>query len=425
MLNSGIKICYFIDISFGGEKMKKLILLLIFLQISISAEFVVGGYVPTYRWAVLDKLDYKYITHLFASFANPDSTGKIFIGADIDDFVRKCHENDVKAMVSIGGGGDYSWGDDYKIYEKFIDDTARTWFVSQWMNYVRLHDLDGIDVDLEGYALKLANYNVFVQELADSLHGAGLEVTAASGIDDATYISDATAQKYDFIMTMSYGGIGSWNWNKPQHPSTFDKFSDDIQYWINRGLDQSKVVGGVPFYGVEFPFTSQTSYGSFHHTFSTLYTESEYREQDPFNHDTIFSAEDHPIYLNSFRTLKEKIAYADSAAGGFMIWEIGQDSYSSGPRMTDSLWAFMDDNNIGDPKVAVYDIGGIGVAPSSISYDMFAKGNRLKVYDVSGRLIFNSSQAKKSDLNKLSSGIYLLRAIKKSGKVIERKHFVK
>ena len=197
--------------------MKKLFTpLLLFFCFSISAQSIkVIGYLPTYHWDKLGILDYQHLTHVCASFVNPDEEGNLSFEKDLNEFVSVVKSHSTIPLISIGGGGDYSWGDKYKIYEKLIaTPTSRTKFIQKLMNYVRKYDLAGIDNDMEGMALELKNYNVFARELADSLHAEGMLFTAALGVGGqwgVDLLEDSTMHKYDFIMTMSYGGVGNWN----------------------------------------------------------------------------------------------------------------------------------------------------------------------------------------------------------------------
>ena len=90
---------------------------LIMLTQLLSAQIKVVGYLPSYRWELLNQLDYTHMTHLCAAFANPDEEGNMMFDQDLEQFVKVCHKNGTIALISICGGGDYSWGEKYKIYE--------------------------------------------------------------------------------------------------------------------------------------------------------------------------------------------------------------------------------------------------------------------------------------------------------------------
>lgn len=329
--------------------MKNLLATILLLSSVITnAQIKVVGYLPTYRWDKLALLDYKHLTHVCAAFANPDDNGNLSFGKDLGEFVATVHSKGASAIISIGGGGDYSWGDKYKVYEKLFETPeSRTDFITKIMAYVRVNKLDGVDNDLEGKALELANYNVFSQELADSLHASGLEFSAALGVGGqwgVDLLSMETMEKYDFIMTMSYGGVGSWNWSQKPDDGTYDEMVKDINHITGKGYDKTRTLGGIPFYTVEFPAKEQSSYWQYNA--SSCDTYSKYAKQDPWNQDTLTSSEGNPIYLNSLATYYKKLDVAIENNSGFMIWEVGQDCFDGGKSIMGYLGKYLDEKNV-------------------------------------------------------------------------------
>ena len=269
------------------------------------------------------------MTHLCAAFANPDEDGNMMFEKDLEQFTKVCHKNGTVALISICGGGDYSWGEKYKIYENLLASPAsRTSFIHKIMDFVRASGVDGLDNDMEGKALELPNYNIFSQELADSLHAQKLLYTAALGVNGqwgAGNLSDLTLSKMDFVMTMSYGGVGHWNWKQKPNEASLEKFNTDLQYFLDRKMDPSKIVGGVPFYYTEFPTSAQQNYGAFNKTNCELYGDINYLSKIKKGEDTLYTSTGHVIYINTPKMYEQKIDIARKINGGIMIWEVGQD----------------------------------------------------------------------------------------------------
>jgi len=309
--------------------MKKIFIILLFLPQMTFAQIKVVGYLPSYRWEKLEQLDFKHLSHICAAFANPDENGNLTFEHNLKAFAETCHQNNTKALISICGGGDYSWGEKYKVYEKLIETPeSRTKFVSEIIKFVLKNNLDGLDNDMEGKALELANYNIFSQELADSLHARGLEFTAALGVGGqwgVDLLTKETIQKYDLIMTMSYGGVGSWNWNQKPDDATYYKYQNDVNYLIKLGLAKEKAIGGIPFYYTEFPSTQQTDYNKFNVAICDLYKSQS--SLNPMQQDTINLKNGNVIYLNSIATYLKKADFAIQNNSGLMIWELGQDCF--------------------------------------------------------------------------------------------------
>lgn len=323
-------------------------LLLSIVLFGSHAQIKVVGYLPTYRWEKLEQLDFDHLSHVCAAFANPDESGNLIFEKNLKKFAKVLHENNTKAIVSICGGGHYSWGEKYKVYEKLLETPkSRTDFIEKVVKFVKKNDLDGLDNDMEGKALVLKNYNVLSQELADSLHANDLEYSAALyvggtwGVDNLT---PETMQKHDYIMTMSYGGVGNWNWRQKPDDSNYAKYQKDVNHLITKGYDQTKTIGGLPFYYVEFPQTQQANYSKFSGMMCDLY--DNYEDQKPLEKDTLYSPEGNPIYLNSLATYYKKIDLAIENNSGFMIWELGQDCFSGDMSIMKHLAAYMDKKKV-------------------------------------------------------------------------------
>ena len=397
---------------------KKLLLLCFTLLIGNSFQaqsFIKAGYLSNYSYGNVYSVHYENLTHVFVAFVNPDTAGTISFSSNISVIVNAAHNKGCKVIPSFGGGGDYSWGADTAIYKKLIDNTHRTNFIHKMMNYVRQYHLDGIDLDLEGQALQLADYNAFAQETADSVHAAGLEISAALGIGWqntwANAISNNTLAKFDFIMTMSYGGVGSWNYNTPSDQFAYSDFTSDIAYWKTRGLPKEKIVGGIAFYGAEFPLAPQNSYWQFSPSLCSILTNSNYTSQDPSNNDLVYTSNNHPVYYNGFPTLKKKIKHAAANAGGFMVWELGNDCFSGNFRILDSLDAYTSE------ALSVFDFEKthlLQIFPNPtndlIYFSSLTPNDSWKIYNHIGQVLL-TGYGQTCSLATLSEGFYTIEAI--------------
>ena len=129
----------------------------------------------------------------------------------------------------------------------------RTAFIDSLMQFTLRHNLDGIDVDLEGSLVTNANYNPFVLELADSLKAHNLIITAAVAQYTGRGISDEAVSVFDFLNLMAYDQRGTWTPNDIGPHSHMNFVKQNISYWENdRGVSKDKIVVGVPFYGYKW-----------------------------------------------------------------------------------------------------------------------------------------------------------------------------
>lgn len=405
--------------------MKSFIIILLLLSFSFSSDGVyMIGYVPPYRIASLDEMDMSVLTHVIAAFANPDSSGTMSCPIDLESFSAKVKAGGSSPVISIGGGGSYSWGADTTIYSHLYADSNRTMFVNKLVEYAKEFGVSGIDVDIEGTPLMHPNYDIFVQELADSLHANDLEVYSAFGVGafaGAGYVDDETLLKFDIIGTMSYGGVGNWNWQKQEDQATVSRFKADVQYFIDRGVDPKKIAGGVPFYSVGYPNEKQSNYSAYFHTLEQLYSDDFYWNQNPFYNDTLTNNENNPEYCNSFPSMKKKIKHMFDLQGGIMIWELGQDNFSgSGPRMLDSMAVYIKELNAEaiEPVVVTKSKGSLSVADKSIQ--VFQNTNySLYLTDMKGRSLWSAEHCHAGitlhSLPTLAQGVYQLQIISVTG----------
>ena len=340
-----------------------LILVLLFILFkSFGSDFKRIAYIPSYRMQYLGEINFDLVSHVMAAFANPDDAGNLsFSNYDMHDFVSIAHSNNTDAIISIGGGGDYSWGDKVSIYQNlFATQESRKDFIHNIMTYMRTYNFDGLDNDIEGNALALDNFNSFTQELGDSLHAAGYDYSAAIGVGGSwgvNYWDDESLEKLDFIMTMSYGGVGNWNYALKTDDHTFDKMKTDMEYFtITKSISPEKIIGGIPFYAVEFPSTAKENYGPYHQTVCSIYNNSYYDNQNPFHSDTLTSEEGNPVYINSIETIQKKIDYCASDGGGIMIWEIGQDCFDGSISVQDSMNAYLQENKVNIKSISAAEI---------------------------------------------------------------------
>ncbi|HET6560097.1 MAG TPA: glycosyl hydrolase family 18 protein, partial [Prolixibacteraceae bacterium] len=87
-----------------------LLFILLMINSSLQAQnrtFRIVGYVP--GWidvpAFTQNFDFKQVTHLNWAFLNPDASGNLKgINNGLTQLVAKAHENNVKVLISIGGG---------------------------------------------------------------------------------------------------------------------------------------------------------------------------------------------------------------------------------------------------------------------------------------------------------------------------------
>src|SRR5688572_5234097 len=209
---------------------------------------VVGYYsLQSAMTADFKNVPFDKVTHINLYFLNPDSLGNLTGDfSALTPFIKTAHTKNVKVLVSIAGGGKHPY------YAKLLKDNKRAMLINKLLSIVLQHDLDGIDVDIEGSDID-ENYDNFAIELAAALHQHKKLITAAIAVFYKGDFTDKALTQYDFVNVMSYDHTGPWAPERPGPHSTYAHAVADLAYFkIIRGISKEKLTLGVPFYGYGF-----------------------------------------------------------------------------------------------------------------------------------------------------------------------------
>lgn len=294
--------------------------LLIVPFISKGQQFKVVGYLTNWGNLASDasNVDYTKVTHINIAFINPtNSTGTLGPTSGLSSAVGTIHTNNAKVLISLGGANAFS---SFPNWPNLIKSANRSAYIHKIMQMVDTYSLDGVDVDLEGSDVN-SDYAGFVIELSDSIKKRNKLLTAALATWFAGNISNTTLTYFDWINVMSYDAYGTWT--GPGQHSPYSNAVSDLDYWhSNKGVPQSKLVLGVPFYGYKWPNNNST--GSSSVTYCNL--ASSYSRAA--NQDSLLLGSTQ-VYYNGIPTIKQKTALAISNASGIMIWTLQFDCPTS------------------------------------------------------------------------------------------------
>lgn len=257
------------------------------------------------------EVPFDQITHINLWFLNPDSLGNY--GRDLSglsDFVEEAHDQNVKVLFSIGGGGNYPH------YEHLLTDQHRSSLITNLVDEVLEYNIDGVDVDLEGSAIG-ENYEPFVVQLGNELRKHDKTMTSAIAIYYKDQLTDRALDQYDFMNIMVYDRTGPWRPEEPGPHSTYQNAVDDLEYFKkDRNIPKDKIVLGVPFYGYAFSTISGNSprsmnYDEITEKFSGSEWVDEWKMDDGYT-----------LYYNGIPTIINKTVLAKKEASGIMIWQL-------------------------------------------------------------------------------------------------------
>ncbi|MEM1118797.1 MAG: glycoside hydrolase family 18 protein [Bacteroidota bacterium] len=219
----------------------------------------------------------KHITHINYAFANIKD-GKIVNGSPEDDAtIRQLQQlkkvnPELKILISVGG---WTWSKNFS--DAVLTPASREIFAQSAIDFLKNHQLDGIDLDWEYPGLPgngnthrpedKENFTAILKLIREKLNAYGKGkhsylLTIATGASKA-YLEQtnmAEAQKYlDFINIMTYDFHGAGENKTGHHANLFvSKYDDNavtlcaataVQQHLDAGIPANKLVLGVPFYG--------------------------------------------------------------------------------------------------------------------------------------------------------------------------------
>lgn len=285
--------------------------------VSIRAEKRIVAYVP--NWVDLNTfasaIDYAKLTHINVAFENPRNLdGDLSFNPKNDSLIPRARTNGVKILVSIGGGSASTDQTLRARYDHLLNQTNRAAFVSKLADYLSAHNFDGLDVDIEGPAIN-QDYGAFVRDLAATLKPRGKLLTAAlSKHYGGNRVPDSALGHFDFVNIMAYDGTGPWSPQSPGQHSSFEFATNNVAYWVGRGLPKDKAVLGVPFYGYGFGEAARKR----DYSYKAIIAEYPGAEKVDQAGNT--------VWYNGIPTIKAKSRYVmEQGLGGIMIWSLDYD----------------------------------------------------------------------------------------------------
>jgi len=246
------------------------------------------------------------ITHVNYAFANIGSDGRAVLGdayADIDKFfpgdvwdtnqqpfrgnlwqlnrVAKRKFPHIKTLISVGG---WTWS--AKFSDVALTESSRRIFAESCKQLIDQYGFDGVDIDWEypvlgGLPSNIyrpedgKNYVLLLQALRQVLGTSKLlTIAAPAGVDKAQHLDvPGLARVLDFVNVMTYDYRGGWSGftghqtNLYAAPGDPDKeiidSASSLDYYISKGMPNSKLVLGAAIYGRGWTGVSATNNGLF------------------------------------------------------------------------------------------------------------------------------------------------------------------
>ena len=309
------------------------------------------GYFPDWgKWHkpayTVDKVPYEKLTHVLWSFITPNTDGTLRGDAAddpsaLDSMVTLAHAAGTKVIVSLGGGGQS---------ENFVpvasNDALRGKFISNLVQFVATHNLDGLDMDWEWEYNPVPEadtiaYNKLLTELREALPkdkslSAALPCSRYYG---KWFTPEVLIKNLDWFGFMTYDMTGDWDekamFDSPLYPHegyTTWSWQETFDYWSKRGVPAEKMVFGIPAFGFEFEgATGPGSNFTKGKTKSLSYAQIVKNTDWEIHFDSV-SVEPYAVSANSYTTFENPHSAAiktrwvkDNGYAGIMVWEVSHD----------------------------------------------------------------------------------------------------
>ena len=270
------------------------------------------------------------LTHICLCFGLVASDGTIDISevkSKLSTSIEQAHKNGVYVLLSIGGGG----GDGENFNNAILNETYRKAIASNVITIVESLKLDGVDVDYEQW-----DYTPSQQNIARSNALEELYKDLKAGMPEKTLLSIATSWSYmrnngykesmnqylDLVNLMIYDYTGAWAGSEVGPHSGWDYYLNSISAAKNFKIPATKIVPGIPFYGVKFR-SANSSTGATTIAYADIVKQYSASE----NKNEVSEAF---LYYDGKPIVKQKCEYViEQKLGGIMFWEITQDATES------------------------------------------------------------------------------------------------
>lgn len=226
----------------------------------------ITAYYPGWTQGTLPprEIDFQAVTHLVQFSVKPRTDGSLdWKKHDLDEkiikeTVRLTHAAGRKILLCIGGA-DTAAG-----FRGAIADGKRAGFVKALVEAMRIHDYDGLDLDMEPMeANDAADYSVFVRELHAALKKVKPDALLTAAAGDQPAIFAPLQDQFDQINLMTYDLSGAWEGWMTWHNSALEnggkKFdgstrelpgvASKVREWLAAGIKPAKLGLGLAFYG--------------------------------------------------------------------------------------------------------------------------------------------------------------------------------
>ena len=263
----------------------------------------VVAYLPNYSGSYADwakRIDFNKMTHLNLAFATANGSNGWDMGAsdgDVKALVDAAHSHGVKVLASLGGGGG-----DQSVIARYKTASNIDPLVANLDTFLKNHNLDGADIDIEDGGNLGAAYSSFVGKIVAKIRPEGKLVTAAVAQYLQGSMADSTLHSFDFINVMIY--------------SSYSESVNQLNYYANnKGVAKSQITLGAGFFGSD---NSGNEYS---------YSDILAADGNAWSKDQA-TVRGQTVNYTGMASMKRLADYS-KGYGGIMFWELSEDTTDS------------------------------------------------------------------------------------------------
>lgn len=199
---------------------------------------------------------------------------------------------------------------------------------------------------MEGLAIKVGRHSHTCGNLPTLIAAAVYYQTTFIYEQNQSYNTTAINSYLDWVNVMAYDYHGSWESETGEHATLYDPSRPNlntdygVSNWLSSGLDATKLVMGLAFYGKSWVLSSLSNTGIGAPT-SSYYEDITYSDIVTFNtNSSVVVVQDNTtvcmysyntaslvwIGYDSPTTIASKVQYAkNKSVGGYFAWNLAQD----------------------------------------------------------------------------------------------------
>jgi len=308
----------------------------------------------------VNNVDTQTCTHVHYSFVTLDE-GSLLMrfqnGANDNGDLQKVmslrsKNGNLRIIAAIGGGSDNG-----EKYSRMVSNPgSRTNFVKNAVTFLNQNNFDGLDFDWEypacpqtncdaAHKADKANFASLLWELRAAFNAnkkylsLSAAVNAGKWLTDNAYDYTTMGSALDYVNVMTYDNAGPWM-TVTGHHAGFGWATQGVQFWASTGVPKSKILLGVPFYGISFSLKDPGQHGigapASSNGGTIMYKDicnnvkrNGWKKERPSDGPIAYNGNQWVGYDDPISAAAKAKWVRDNGFGGILVWQVDQDDINA------------------------------------------------------------------------------------------------